>query len=141
GQAKRSRWPDRSHSPQPPRASRIPCCARGWRRSPNSQAACPTVPLFASAPVPSGAAPRSDARFPCGVAQAFPLASARGETALVLLVLDQRTPPRPPEPAPARTEPPPPGGREALGGVIGRSPAMHQLFEMMALVADSSATV
>jgi two-component system response regulator AtoC len=83
--------------------------------------------LFASSPVPSRAVPRRDERFPCGLSQAFPLASDRGETALVLLVLD---------PAP-----PPPVGRESLGGVLGRSPAMQQLFEMMGLVADSAATV
>jgi len=102
-------------------------------------AACPSLTLFASSPVPSGAVPRRDARFPCGLLQAFPLASDRGETALVLLVLDPGPPPRPPEPAPAR--PAPPVGRESLGGVLGRSPAMQQLFEMMGLVADSAATV
>jgi two-component system response regulator AtoC len=90
-------------------------------------AACPSLTLFASSPVPSRAVPRRDERFPCGLLQAFPLASDRGETALVLLVLD---------PAP-----PPPVGRESLGGVLGRSPAMQQLFEMMGLVADSAATV
>ncbi len=104
-------------------------------------AACPSLTLFASSPVPSGSAPRSDARLPCGLSQAFPLASARGETALVLLVLDPGPPPRPTEPAPAWPAPLPPGGRESLGGVLGRSPAMHQLFEMMDLVADSTATV
>ncbi|MBI3356080.1 MAG: sigma-54-dependent Fis family transcriptional regulator [Nitrospirae bacterium] len=31
--------------------------------------------------------------------------------------------------------------RESLGGLIGRSPAMQQLFDMISLMADSSATV
>src|SRR5215471_52669 len=43
GQATRSRWPDLSHSPPPPAAARILCCARVWRRSANSRAACPTA--------------------------------------------------------------------------------------------------
>jgi two-component system response regulator AtoC len=42
---------------------------------------------------------------------------------------------------PVPEEAPPPMIREQLGDLIGRSPAMQQLFDMISLVADSSATV
>src|SRR5215831_2733357 len=99
--ARRPLWPGE--------AGRLPATCDDVLGCPRERcAACPSLTLFASSPVPSGAVPRRDARFPCGLLQAFPLASDRGETALVLL---------------------------------GRSPAMQQLFEMMGLVADSAATV
>jgi two-component system response regulator AtoC len=44
-------------------------------------------------------------------------------------------------PKPVQVEHPPPAVRESMGGLIGRSPAMEQLFDMISLVADSSAAV
>src|SRR5574337_931259 len=41
----------------------------------------------------------------------------------------------------AEAQRPPAAVRESLGDLIGRSPAMQQLFDMTSLVADSSATV
>src|SRR5215831_3310577 len=104
-------------------------------------ASCPIRKLFASSEVQSVSCTGRDDGLPCQLHHAFPLASGRGDVELLLLVLKERTTLRPTAPAPARTGPPPPSVRESLGGVIGRSPVMQQLFEMMGLVADSSATV
>ena len=104
-------------------------------------ASCPIRKLFESPEVQSVSCTGRDDGLPCQLHHAFPLASGRGDVELLLLLLKERTTLRPTAPAPAPTGPPPPSVRESLGGVIGRSPVMQQLFEMMGLVADSSATV
>jgi len=102
---------------------------------------CPTIKLFESPEVQSVSCMGIEDGIPCELHQAFPLASVRGEVELILLLLKRRTTQRPTDPYPARTENPQPSLRESLGGLIGRSPAMQQLFEMIRLVADSTATV
>ena len=74
----------------------------------------------------------------CGMQQAFPLADAQGTVASMLVLFN---------PAPkshSRATPEDATGQaggDGLGDLIGRSPAMRQLFDMTRLVADSSATV
>jgi two-component system response regulator AtoC len=77
--------------------------------------------------------------FPCGISQAFPLKSSRNETQSVLVLLH---PPKGAGRAPApEVDVQEEREEERLGDLIGRSPAMRQMFEMIRLVADSQATV
>lgn len=59
---------------------------------------------------------------------------------MLVLFKDEQVPPLPVV-KPIEAEHPPSAVRESLGELIGRSPAMQQLFDMVSLVADSSATV
>jgi two-component system response regulator AtoC len=72
--------------------------------------------------------------------KAFPLLGQDGGLASVLVLTE---PPalRILADVPVPDEAAPPMIREQLGDLIGRSPAMQQLFDMISLVADSSATV
>ena len=74
----------------------------------------------------------------CGMQQAFPLMDENGSVAS-MLVLFTPTPTTVRQVAPDEDAGIPMAG--GLGDLIGRSPAMRQLFEMTRLVADSSATV
>ena len=102
---------------------------------------CPTVKLFESPEVRSISSVGIDAGIPCDLDRAFPLTSDRDEVELILVLLKHRTSQTQTDRHPSRTENPPTTQRESLGGLIGRSPAMQQLFDMVCLVADSSATV
>jgi len=102
---------------------------------------CPTSKLFESPEVQSVSGAGIEEGIPCGLDQAFPLASDRGDVELILVLLKHGKIQRPMDPDHGRKENPPTTVRESLGGLIGRSPAMQQLFDMMCLVADSSATV
>lgn len=102
---------------------------------------CPTVKLFESSEVQSESCAGIETRMPCDMHQAFPLASDRGEVELILVLLKHKTIQGQMDPVLSRTEPSTEPRREALEGMIGRSPAMHQLFDMVSLVADSTATV
>ncbi len=80
----------------------------------------------------------------CGMHQAFPLISSTGEVESVLVLFHKASNPQtlPESPLqqklgrsrPERTE-------SGFGDLVGASATMHQLFEMIRLVADSSATV
>ena len=102
---------------------------------------CPTIKLFESSDVQSVSGAGIENGVPCGLHQAFPLASGEGKVELILVLLKNGTILRPMDPDLGRTENPQATVRESLGGLIGRSPAMQQLFEMVCLVADSTATV
>ncbi len=72
----------------------------------------------------------------CGVVETFPLHSADGELACVVQILKPRgTAGR------STAEAGLPKDSDHLGGMIGHSPAMRDLFEMIRLIADSQATV
>ncbi|MBM4134197.1 MAG: sigma-54-dependent Fis family transcriptional regulator [Nitrospira sp.] len=72
----------------------------------------------------------------CGVVETFPLHSADGELACVVQILKPRgTAGRPTAEANL------PNDSDHLGRMIGHSPAMRDLFEMIRLIADSQATV
>jgi two-component system response regulator AtoC len=102
---------------------------------------CPTPRLFDSPNVQSLTAAGLDRKIPCDLNQAFPLISDKGDVELIVVLFKQGTKPAPAdhrsqlESAPIATQ------HESLRGLIGRSPAMQQLFEMVSLVADSTATV
>jgi two-component system response regulator AtoC len=103
--------------------------------------ACPATGLFGSQETVS---PAGIGETPCGMHQALPLTSSGGEVGMVLVLFKHR-----PEQQPLAT--PLPCGDERsgrpfrtadrLGELVGHSDAMQQLFDMIGLVSDSSATV
>ncbi|SLM47286.1 Sensory sigma-54 dependent transcriptional regulator [Nitrospira japonica] len=74
---------------------------------------------------------------PCGMRRAFPLASSLGETTsmLVLFKHNESQSRISRQPSVSNTR------HDTLCGLVGHSPAMRELFDMIRLVADSSATV
>ena len=77
---------------------------------------------------------------PCGMKKAFPLLGQDGRVASMLVLFEPSNSSTLPHVS-VPDEAAPPMVREQLGDLIGRSPAMQQLFDMVSLVADSSATV
>ena len=77
---------------------------------------------------------------PCGMKKAFPLLGQDGRVASMLVLFEPSNSSTLPHVS-IPDEAAPPMVREQLGDLIGRSPAMQQLFDMVSLVADSSATV
>ncbi len=102
---------------------------------------CPAVTVFDAPEVQSVSCHSGGDGTPCGMHQAFPLASGPGDISSMLVLFKDEQFQKLPELTPVPEEQPPPAVRESLGKLIGRSPAMQQLFDMTALVADSAATV
>ncbi len=102
---------------------------------------CPAVKVFETADVQSVSCANPGDAGACGMQQALPLMTEDGKVGVMLVLFMDK----PGAPAPSveavSVEHPPQAVREALGKLIGRSPAMQQLFDMVSLVADSSATV
>ena len=102
---------------------------------------CPAIKVFEGPEVQSVSCSIGGDGSACGMHQAFPLTTSQGDVgSMVVLFKD--------EPSRgalnsdlAEGEDQSPMVRESLGELIGRSPAMQQLFDMASLVADSSATV
>jgi len=102
---------------------------------------CPAIKVFDASDVQSVACSNEEDDTACGMQQAFPLKDKDGQV-VSMLVLFKR--PARPSPSPMTLVPEesaPPVVREHLGDLIGRSAVMQQLFDMITLVADSSATV
>ncbi|MEQ1655651.1 MAG: sigma-54 dependent transcriptional regulator [Nitrospira sp.] len=102
---------------------------------------CPATKVFESSGVQSVSCKAGGDGAACGMHQAFPLITGDGQVASMLVLF---TPPSKPALRPALQVPddlPAPMVREHLGDLIGRSAAMQQLFDMIALVAESQATV
>ncbi len=105
---------------------------------------CPAEAVFETREVRTVACNSSGDGTACGMHQAFPLMAASGEVGSVLVLFHKSTDPviSPPslcqgkngQSRPERTE-------SRLGELVGASPVMHQLFDLIRLVADSSATV
>jgi len=101
---------------------------------------CPATKVFESPGVQSVSCTAGGDGAACGMHQAFPLVASDGQIASMLVLFTpptKRTPrstPQVPDDLPA------PMVREHLGDLIGRSATMQQLFDMIALVAESQAT-
>jgi two-component system, NtrC family, response regulator HydG len=100
---------------------------------------CPAIKVFDAPEVQSVSCHGGGDGTACGMRQAFPLASGPGDIGSMLVLFKDEQDQNLPDPAPVEQQPT--AVRESLGELIGRSPAMQQLFDMTALVADSSATV
>ncbi|MBA5861370.1 MAG: AAA domain-containing protein [Nitrospira sp. CR1.1] len=105
---------------------------------------CPAESVFETREVRTVACNSSGDGTACGMHQAFPLMSASGEVGSVLVLFHKPSDPQSlPTPVlqqksgrsrPERTE-------SRLGDLVGACAVMHQLFDLIRLVADSSATV
>ena len=102
---------------------------------------CPAIKVFEAPEVQSVSCSSGGNGTACGMQQAFPLADANGTVASMLVLFKREQVQVIPDVNLAEAERPPSAVRESLGELIGRSPAMQQLFDMASLVADSSATV
>ena len=106
---------------------------------------CPATKVFESKDVKSVPCSGDGDRTACGVQQAVPLLSSQGEAALALVLFKgAMASPDPGDTLPLgrrSTSVVPEQGESRLGDVIGQSSSMRQLFEMIRLVADSTATV
>ena len=100
---------------------------------------CPATRIFDHS-TGSGIAYGPAETTPCGMKKAFPLLGQDGGVASMLVVFESPTM-RTPSDVPVPPEAALPMVREELGDLLGRSPAMQQLFDMISLVADSSASV
>ncbi|WHZ24274.1 MAG: Two-component system response regulator protein [Nitrospira sp.] len=124
--------------------SRPAKCYEAFVRLTDPCGTCPATKVFETREVRTIACASPGEGTACGMHQAFPLMSASGEVGSVLVLFHKRAE------TPALTEvlPARKGGRlrpertdSRLGDLVGASPAMHQLFDMIRLVADSVATV
>ncbi len=103
---------------------------------------CPAIKVFEAPEVQSVSCSSGVGGLACGMQQAFPMMDGNGQVASVLVLF------KPPSKCEAKPSPrgvpkeaSPLMVREHLGGLIGRSALMLQLFDMIALVAESQATV
>lgn len=102
---------------------------------------CPAVKIFEASEVQSVCCADAGDGTPCDMHQAFPLTSDQGLVDSVLVLFKQERTVKPLKSEPLSVENQRPAVRESLGRLIGRSDSMQQLFDMISLVADSSATV
>jgi len=121
--------------------TRLVKCYEAFARQTDPCDTCPAVKIFETPDVQSVFCADTGDGTPCDMHQAFPLVSDRGEVESVLALFKHEKSQSPVDPDPMRAENPPPAVRESLGKLIGRSDSMQQLFDMISLVADSSATV
>jgi two-component system response regulator AtoC len=123
---------------QPP--GHHPKCYEAFAQQTDPCGSCPAVSVFDSSDVQSVSCSTGGDGTACGMHQAFPLVGKDGQVAAMLVLF--KTPDK--QEGPFREPPvsaPQPAIRECLGELIGRSPSMQELFDMIALVANSSATV
>jgi two-component system response regulator HydG len=102
---------------------------------------CPAIKVFEGPEVQSVSCTSSGDGTACGMHQAFPLVTEHGQVGSMLVLFSNKKIPPLRTPDLKVVEHLAPAVRESLGRLIGRSPAMQQLFDMISLVADSSATV
>jgi two-component system, NtrC family, response regulator HydG len=121
--------------------TRLAKCYEAFAHQTDPCDTCPAVKIFETPDVQSVFCADTGDGTPCDMHQAFPLVSDRGEVESVLALFKHEKIQSPVDPDPIRAENPPPAVRDSLGKLIGRSDSMQQLFDMISLVADSSATV
>lgn len=102
---------------------------------------CPAVKVFDAPDVQSVSCHSGGDGTACGMQQAFPLTSDRGDVGSMLVLFKDEQFRKLPDSVPIPEEEQLPAVRESLGELIGRSPAMQQLFDMTVLIADSAGTV
>ncbi|MBH0203819.1 MAG: sigma-54-dependent Fis family transcriptional regulator [Nitrospira sp.] len=125
---------DRTQTPHRPHAK----CYEAFAHRTDPCGTCPAVKVFEAPEVQSISCSSGGDGTACGMQQAFPLADAQGTVASMLVLFNPAVNSHgraTPEDSTSQA------GGAGLGDLIGRSPAMRQLFDMTRLVADSSATV
>lgn len=103
--------------------------------------ACPAIKIFRDRHIQEVSCASEEGSPACGMQQAYPLRDKDGQIVSILFLGGPASPLRDLPEALVPEEKSPPMVREHLGDLIGRSSAMQQLFDMVSLVADSSATV
>ncbi|HSN03902.1 MAG TPA: sigma-54 dependent transcriptional regulator [Nitrospira sp.] len=103
--------------------------------------ACPASKVFEAPEVQSVACGSGVEGAACGMHQAFPLVSSHGAVESMLVLFKHQALGSRVSADAVLADPSPSGVRESLGELLGRSPVMQQLFDTIALVADSPATV
>jgi two-component system response regulator AtoC len=102
---------------------------------------CPAIKVFETPEVQSVSCTNAGESTACGMYQAFPLITEQGQVGVMLVLFTDKDAEQLPRTEMKPAENPSSAARESLGRLIGRSPVMQQLFDMVSLVADSSATV
>lgn len=116
-------------------------CYQAFAHQSDPCGACPAIKVFEAPEVQSVSCSSGGDGSACGMRQAFPVVDSEGHV-VSMLVLFTAQPKREHRPEVAVPQDHPPTMvRERLGELIGRSAAMQQLFDMLALVAESQATV
>ena len=115
-------------------------CYQAFGRRTDPCDVCPSMQVFDVPPDSDGISCQNGQTTPCGMKRALPLLDQAGRVASMLVFFETRRLSELPH-VPVPDEVDPPMIREQLGELVGRSPMMQQLFDMISLVADSSATV
>ncbi|MCC6139748.1 MAG: sigma-54-dependent Fis family transcriptional regulator [Nitrospira sp.] len=102
---------------------------------------CPATKVFQTTDVQSVSCGVEGDGTACGMHQAFPLVAGDGQVSSMLVLFSSSSKPVIRPVFQEADDRPSPMVREHLGDLIGRSAAMQQLFDMIALVAESQATV
>lgn len=121
-----------------PESQRAKCYEAFAHRS-DPCGACPAIKVFEAPEVQSVSCSIGGDGTACGMHQAFPLVTGEGDVGSMLVLFKGEK--REARPISSKPEQGPSAARDSLGELIGRSPAMQRLFDMVALVAESSATV
>jgi two-component system response regulator AtoC len=131
--ANESAWSEEA----PPLSGHQAKCYQAFAHRSDPCGTCPATKLYESSEVRSVACSSGGDGTACGMHQAFPLVANSGDVESVLVLF--KGPPKPAkQPSSERAEA---TNESKLGGLIGTSEPMREVFEMIRLVADSSATV
>lgn len=131
-------WPDASEDA----ASDHPAkCYTAFAHRADPCEVCPASKVFDAPEVQSVACGSGVDGTACGMHQAFPLVSSQGTVGSMLVLFKHQTIGGRGAAEIVAPERSPSGERASLGDLLGRSPVMQQLFDTIALVADSPATV
>ena len=140
--ANQSGWTESDHRASSGRPTK---CYEAFLNRTDPCEACPATKVFESAEVRAVSCSIRGDGAACGMQQAYPLLSSRGEATSVLVILKGTASGGPTETSSARgrhrTEGDAPPAAPRLGDLIGDSVCMRELFEMIRLVADSQAPV
>lgn len=140
--ANQSGWSGSDHRTSSGRPTK---CYEAFLKRADPCGACPATKVFESAEVRAVSCSTDRDGSACGMQEAYPLLSSRGETTSVLVILKGTAGGGDTEASAAggrhRTEGDAPPAAPRLGDLIGDSVCMRQLFEMIHLVADSQASV
>ncbi|TKB79662.1 MAG: sigma-54-dependent Fis family transcriptional regulator [Nitrospira sp.] len=135
--ANEAAWTENAPSPDHARPAK---CYEAFVQRQDPCSVCPALKVFESPVVSSVSCSTGGDGTACGMHQAFPLVTSQGETGSVLVLFKGRGGPW--TGAPSIVSQASSESYDAhLGALIGRSPVMRQLFDMIRLVADSEATV
>lgn len=116
-------------------------CYEAFAKRTDPCGTCPAIKVFEAPEVHCLSCSGTGDGAACGMQQAFPLAASDGQVESMLVLFRPVVRPALAMVTQVPEELPPPAVREHMGELLGRSPAMQELFDMIALVSESQATV